>query len=37
MAPAAWNISGHTGRIFMKIDISVFFENLQINTRFIKI
>jgi hypothetical protein len=36
MAPSAWNSSGHRRWIFMKFDVSVFFENLPKNPRFMK-
>ena len=32
--PPAWNNSAPTGRIFMKFDISVLFENLSRNLKF---
>jgi len=35
--PSAWDNSGPTGRIFMRFDISVFFEKLSHSSRFIKI
>jgi len=34
VCPFAWNTSSPTGRIFMKFDIWVFFENLSGNLRF---
>jgi len=32
--PPAWNNSALTGRIFMKFDISAFFENLSLKFKF---
>jgi hypothetical protein len=34
---SAWNNSASTGKIFIKFDISVIFENLRQNTSFTKI
>jgi len=32
--PSAWNISASAGRLFMKLDISVPFENMSKNFKF---
>ena len=37
VCPSAWNNSTSTGRIFMKFDIWVFFENLLSKFNFTKI
>ena len=34
VCPSTWNNSAPTGRIFMKFDTSVFFENLWKNFKF---
>ena len=34
VCPSAWNNSAPTGRVFMKFDIVVFFENLSRKSRF---
>jgi len=34
---SAWNNSTPTGRIFMKVDMWIFFENMSKNEIFIKI
>jgi len=37
VCPPKWNVSSPNGRIFMKFDIGVIFENMSRNSSFIKI